>query len=151
LSQLFRLIDRLTEFGTNPKFESENKVNELKKLLVEIYSEYLNVESDFEQKDLEDEPEFDFKEIIRNVETNFPKFGLYHSFFDTHNTIPDGGLVKGDAINDLSDIIIDMLIVKWRFENKGEDEALWNFQFIMRIHSEQHFVDLLKYLKENSG
>ena len=151
MNKLVKLIYRLTEFGTNPKIESENKIDELKKLLVEIYSEYLNIESDFDQKDFEDEPEFNFKEIRRNVETNFPEFGLYHSFFDSHKTIPDGGLVTGDSINDLSDLIIDMLVVKWRFENTSEDEAIWHFQFIMRIHSEQHIVDFLKYLKDKNG
>lgn len=151
MPKLVKLIDRLTEFGTNPKIESENKIDELKKLLVEIYSEYLNIESDFDQKNFEDEPEFNFKEIRQNVEMNFPEFGLYHSFFDSHKIIPDGRLVTGDSINDLSDLIIDMLVVKWRFENTSEDEAIWHFQFIMRIHSEQHIVDLLKYLKDKNG
>ena len=151
MSQLFKHIDRLTEFGTNPKIESERKIDELKKLLVGIYAEYLNMESDFDQKDFEDEPEFNFKEIRRNIEANFPEFGLYHSFFDAHNAIPDGGVVTGDALNDLSDLIIDMLVVKWRFENTSEDEAIWHFQFIMRIHSEQHVVDFLKYLKDKNG
>jgi len=150
VSQLFKYIDRLTEFGTNPKIESENKIDELKKLLFKIHSEYLNIESDFDPKDFEDEPEFNFKEIRRNVKTNFPDFGLYHIFFHSHKTVPDGGLVIRDSINDLSDLIIDMLIIKWRFENKSEDEAIGHFQFIMRIHSEQHIVDLLKYLKDKN-
>ncbi len=151
MSQLFKNIDRLTEFGTNPNIETENKIDELKKLLVEIYSEYLKVESDFDNKDFEEEPEFDFKEIRRNVAANFPDFGLYHSFFDADKTILDDALVTRDAINDLSDLMIDMLVLKWRFENRSEEEAIWHFQFVMRIHTEQHLVDLLKYLKDKNG
>ncbi len=41
-----------------------------------------------------------------------------------------------------------MLKVKWYFENTNVKEALWYFELFMRSHSEQHLVDLLKYLKD---
>lgn len=106
------LINKLTEFGTNPKVKSENKILVLKKLLVEIYACYLNIESNqFE----------DFTEA---------------------------NLATGDAIDDLTDIINDMSKVKWYFAHTNSDEALWYFNFFMFGHSEQHLVDLLKYLKD---
>ncbi len=45
LNNLVNLIHKLTEFGINPKVESENKILELKRLLVEIYANYLNSDS----------------------------------------------------------------------------------------------------------
>ena len=56
----------------------------------------------------------------------------------------------GDELDDLTDIIKDLLEVKWRLENTSENDALWTFEFSMRTHSEQHLVDLLKQLKERN-
>ncbi len=55
----------------------------------------------------------------------------------------------GDAIDDLTDIINDLLEIKWRFEHTTEKQTLWYFELLIRIHSEQHLVDLLKYLKDS--
>ena len=86
--------------------ELTNKNEFLKKLLVGIYTEFLNVELE---------------------------------------------LATRDAIDDLTDIIKDLLVVKWRFENTSKIDAIWDFEFSMRTHSKQHLVDLLKYMKEKNG
>ena len=58
LNKLRELIDKITEFGINPKVELSDKDSVLKKLLVGIYSEYLNVEFEFDQKDYKEEPDW---------------------------------------------------------------------------------------------
>jgi len=59
---------------------------------------------------------------------------------------PDTGL--GDANDDLSDIIKDLMEVQWRLQHTSEIDAFWYFEFIMRHHSEWHLVNLLKTLKD---
>ena len=148
MNKLRELIDKITEFGINPKVELTDKTDVLKKLLVEIYSEFLNAESEFDETDYEEEPDFDYKEIREKVKSNFPELGCYGTILDINKIAQESELAIGDAIDDLSNIIKDLLVVKWRFENTSEIDAIWDFEFSMRTHLEQHLVDLLKYLKE---
>ena len=151
MNKVKKLINRITEFGIKPNVESENKTDEIQKLLVGLYSEYLNLETDFDNSEFDEEPDFDYTQIKKNVESNFPEFGRYHSVWESHNIVEDADLTTGDAIDDLSDIIKDMLEIKWQFENTSQKYAEWCFKDIMRIHSEQHLVNILKYLKDKNG
>ena len=151
MSKIETLINRITEFGINDKVESENKELDIQKLLVELYSAYLNLKADFDDGDYEEVPAFDYDSIKKNVEANFPNFGWYHSVWDSHKIIPDADLVTGDAIDDLTDIIKDLLEVKWCFENTTDKNANWHLFNLMRVHSEQHLVNFLKYLKDLKG
>lgn len=150
MSELRKLIDQITEFGINPKVQLTDKVKVLKKLLVGIYSEFLNVEFEFDEADYHEEPDFDYKEILENVKSNFPDFGWYSSVLDSNKMEPNIEIGIGDELDDFTDIIKDLLAVKWRMENTSENDALWHFEFSMRTHSEQHLVDLLKRLKERN-
>jgi|TARA_B110000908_G_C10067704_1_gene363619 hypothetical protein len=148
LSKLRKLIDEITEFGINPKVELTDKTDVLKKLLVGIYSEFLNVEFVFDETDYDEEPDFNYNEIKENVKSNFPDFDWYSMVLDLNKMEPNIEIGIGDALDDLTDIIKDMLVVKWKMDNTSEKDSLWEFEFSMRTHSEQHLIDLLKYLKE---
>jgi hypothetical protein len=150
LSKLRKLIDKITEFGINPKVELTDKTDVLKKLLVEIYSEFLNVEFEFDEKNYKEEPDFDYNTILENVKSNFPDFGWYSTVLDSNKMEPNIEIGIGDELDDLTDIIKDLLEVKWRMENTSEKDAIWYFELLMRSHSEQHLVDLLKRLKERN-
>ena len=134
MSKLRELIDKITEFGINPKVDLIDKIDVLKKLLVGIYSEFLNLEFEFDETDYNEEPDFDW----------------YSMVLDSNKMEPDIEIGIGDEIDDLIDIIKDLLAVKWRMENTSENDALWHFELSMRTHSEQHLVDLLKRLKERN-
>lgn len=151
MNNIEKHIKRITEFGIHDKVKSDNKEQEIQKLLVGLYSEYLNLEVTFDDGDFEDQPTFDYDAIKKNVEANFLDFGWYHSVYESHLILPDAYLVTGDAIDDLSDIIKDMLEIKWLFENTSATYAKWCFKDIMRSHSEQHLVNFLKYLKDKNG
>lgn len=151
MNEIEEYIKRITEFGLIDKIHSDNKELEIQKLLVGLYYEYLNLKAEFDDGNFEEEPTFDYDSIKKNVEANFPDFGWYHSISESHLILPDAYLVTGDAIDDLSDIIKDMLEVKWCFENTSEKNAKWHFYDLMRIHSEQHLVNFLKYLKDKNG
>lgn len=146
MNKLIELINRITEFGLKDKVNSENKELEICRLLVNLYSEYLNSNPEFDDNGFEEEPSFDYYGIRQNVESNFPKFGLYHSIWGSNKIYPDADLTTGDAIDDLTDIIKDLLEVKWCYENTSLKNAEWHFCNLMKIHSEQHLVNFIKYL-----
>ena len=142
------MIEQLIEFGTDPNVKSENKILDLKKLLVGIYGEYLNTKPEFDETEYENVPEFDYKEIYRNVKSNFPELDWYSIVLDPNKFEPNVQTAIGDALDDLTDIIKDLSEVNWRKKNTSETDAHWHFELFMRTHSEQHLVDLLKYLKD---
>ncbi|MBC3847209.1 DUF5063 domain-containing protein [Winogradskyella echinorum] len=148
MSKLKELIDRIVEFGTNEKIESENKTLEIKRLLVGIYTEYLKVETEFDETDYEEPLRLDYDGIRSIVTEHFPDFGWYHSAWESHKINEDADLVTEDSIDDLTDIIKDLIEVQWRLENNSEKDGLYQFEFLMKHHSEQHLVNLLKYLKD---
>jgi hypothetical protein len=148
LSELKKLIDRIVEFGTNENLESENKTLEIQSLLVRIYAEYLKVETEFDETDYEEPINLDYDGIRSIVTEHFPDFGLYHSIWESHKIYDDADLTTGDSIDDLTDIIKDLIEVQWRLENNSKKDGLYKFEFLMKYHSEQHLVSLLKYLKD---
>jgi hypothetical protein len=150
VNRLIHLINRITEFGTNPSVELDDKVSELRKLLVEIYSAYLNLNVEFDENDYDEEPNFEYKNLRKNVTHNFPDFGLYHVTYDSHISNKKADLTMGDSIDDLTDIIKDLLAVKWQIENTSEMNGIWEFDFSMRTHTERHLVNLLKYIKDKT-
>ena len=150
MSNLKKLIDRIVEFGTNEKLESENKTLEIQRLLVGIYAEYLKVETEFDENDYEEPISLHYDGIRSIVTEHFPDFGWYHSVWECHKINEDAELVTEDSIDDLTDIIKDLIEVQWRLENNSEKDGLYQFEFLMKHHSEQHLVNLLKYLKDKN-
>ncbi|CAM1370763.1 DUF5063 domain-containing protein [Tenacibaculum xiamenense] len=151
MSELRKLIDQITEFGINPKVELTEKNDILKKLLIGIYFEFLNVEFEYDEMDYDEKPDFNYNKIKENVKSNFPDFDWYSMVLDSNKMEPNIEIGIGDELDDLTDIIKDLLEVKWRMENTSEKDAIWHFELLMRTHSEKHFVDLLKRLKERDG
>ena len=150
MNRLKTLITQLTEFGINPNVDSNDKIQDLRILLIGIYLEYLNVKPEFDVSDYDEEPDFDYNEIKGNVKSNFPDFDWYSMVLDSNKMEPNVKIGIGDELDDLTDIIKDLLEVKWRLENTSEKDATWHFELLMRTHSEQHLVDLLKRLKERN-
>ena len=148
MSKLKKLIDRIVEFGTNEKLQSENKTLEIQRLLVGIYAEYLNVETEFDETDYEEPINLDYDGMRSIVTEHFPNFSWYHSVWESHKINEDVELTTRDSIDDLTDIINDLIEVQWRLENNSEKDGLYQFEFLMKKHSEQHLVNLIKYIKD---
>ena len=151
MHELKTTLDELTAFGVKPHVGGSHNPKRLRFLLARLYSYYLEDSYKFDKKSYNNSPEFDYDDIRKNVESNFTQLGLYHSLYESHKTRQEADVVLGDAVDDLTDIIKDMLNVKWRFENTSDDDALWHFELYMRSHSEQHLVNILKYLKDLLG
>lgn len=62
----------------------------------------------------------------------------------------DPELRVGDAIDDLVDVITDLLEIKWRYENNGKNDAFWFFKLIFFTHTQQHIIDILKFMKSKN-
>jgi len=149
LNHLLNIIDPIIQWGTTPKLTIENKELVLKKTLISLYQEYLSLEGNVtdDEEEYPEAPAFNFEKISNTIRSNFPELGFYQTVLDPfHLEKPDNGL--GDANDDLSDIIKDLMEVQWRFQNTSEMDAIWYFEFIMRNHSERHIVNLLKTLKD---
>lgn len=147
MTKLKNLISEIYQFGINPKVEIIDKEIYLKKLLVEIYLEFLNIDFELYTEDYPEPPDFNYDNIYKKVQSNFPNFGWYSEVLDSNVVEPNVAVGIGDEVHDLADII-DLLEVEWRLENTSEKDALWHFQFLMHSHSEQHLINLLKRLKE---
>lgn len=60
-------------------------------------------------------------------------------------------LAIGYSIDDSTDIIADLLEIKWRIENNRIDDGLWFFELIFKRHTQEHIIDLLTYMKHKKA
>lgn len=148
MKELIPTINEIVKFGLEPKLTEVNKQESLEKNLVKIYSMYFDVDYKFDEKDYEEFDSQKFPNIRQNVESNFENFGFYKTILDINNFENHQEDAIGDAVDDLTDIIQDLLEVKWRIENNSLEDGLWFFNFIFRSHTQQHILDLLNYIKQ---
>lgn len=152
MEQLIEIIDEIVKYGLKPNVNVEDKEKDLEMNLVKLYAKYFEVKYKFDDKEYAD---FDRKkvypDVIENVKNNFEDFGWYHSILNLEEILKDPEVGTGDAIDDLSDIIYDLLEIKWRKENNSENDAWWFFELMFYGHIQQHLIDLLNYLKNKNG
>jgi hypothetical protein len=148
MKNLIPTIDAIIKYGLQPNLDEVDKEKVLERNLVKIYDLYFDIDFEFDGQDY---PEFDrslHAEVRQNVQLNFTDFGYYRTVIDINDISSlNDDFAIGDAIDDLSDIILDLMEVKWRYENNSEADGLWFFQFIFNSHTQQHILDLLQYLK----
>ncbi|WP_442846586.1 DUF5063 domain-containing protein [Leeuwenhoekiella sp. H156] len=146
MEAFLNLIQRITQYGTET-IAKPDKPLALKKALVDLYALYVNLEPSFDERLYEEIERMDYGLVYAHVKVNFPEFHDYAQLaqFLDPNQKPE--ILTGDAIDDLSDLIIDLSEVAWRLQNTSLDDALWYFNTLMRVHSEEHLLNLLGYLK----
>jgi len=150
LQQLIPTINEIIKFGLQPnlKLSKDTRNTLLEKSLINIYSLYFNIEYVFDNTEFVVFNKEELLQIRQNVESNFTDFGLYKKNINKLNETLDERI--GDAIDDLTDIIKDLLQIKWRIENNSLADGLWYFQFIFYNHTQQHILDLLNYMKQQN-
>ncbi|MBI1305758.1 MAG: DUF5063 domain-containing protein [Bacteroidetes bacterium] len=153
MTGLIPTINEIVKYGLQPNLTTDkderNKL--LEKSLVKIYNLYFDIEYTFDETDFADFDKQKLPEIRPNVESNFPDFGLYKTVIDYTDLDNKAGHGIGDAIDDLTDIIIDLLEIKWRVETNSMADGLWCFQLTFYGHTQQHILDLLNYMKQKNG
>lgn len=151
MKDLIQIIDGIAKYGLMADLEIKNKEEDLEQLLVLLYAYSFRVEYKFEDQNY---PAFNkklFPNVIDNVQKNFPSFGFYHSILNLDEISADAETGTGDAVDDLSDIIYDILQIKWRIENNSEADGLRYFKLIFDAHTQQHLIDLLNFMKVIKG
>ena len=148
MDELIPTINEIVKYGLNPNIAVAGEEKILEKNLVKIYNLYFDIEFEFDEIIF---PEFDKSkppDIVENVKSNFKDFGFYKTFLDIDDVANMQDIGLGCAIDDLSDIILCLLEVKWRIENNSLADGLWFFEFGFESHIQQHIIDLLKFMKE---
>ena len=150
MTELITTINQIVKYGLQPNLTVADKEKLLEKDLIKIYNLYFDIKFDFDEKDYPDFEKANLPNIRQNIESNFKDFGYYKSIFDINDidNLQDSAI--GDAIDDLNDIIIDLLEIKWRIENNSLADGLWFFEFTFTNHIQQHILDLLNYMKQKN-
>ena len=149
MDELISAIEEIVKYGLEPNLTIDAKSVDLEKWLVEIYSLYFKVRYDFDEFEYDEYDKSTHPNVLDNVKSNFQDFGWYHTVDECHNFLLGPNLVAGNATDDLSDIIYDLLEVKWRKENNSANDSMWFFDFIFRTHTKSHVIELLRYISDS--
>ena len=151
MTELIPTINEIVKYGLQANLTLTEKDKLLERNLVKVYDLYFNIEYKFDEADFPDFDKKQFPDIRQNVESNFKDFGLYKTVLDINDLDNLEDAAIGDAIDDLSDIIIDLLEVKWRIENNSLADGLWFFELTFYSHTQQHILGLLNFMKQKNG
>lgn len=151
MTELIPTINEIVKYGLQPNLTVTDKEKLLERNLVKIYDLYFDIEYKFDEAEYSDFDKSQLPDIRQNVESNFKDYGFYKTILDINDidNLKDSAI--GDAIDDLSDIITDLLEIKWRIENNSLADGLWYFQLIFYGHTQQHILDLLNFMKQKNG
>jgi hypothetical protein len=104
------------------------------------------VEYEFDARDHPDPPRREYQEVRRSVERVFPDFGAYNVPAAILTDIGASVCGVGDAVDDVSDIAIELYEVEWRFAHTSPSDALLHFSRMYRVHWREHVRGLQLYL-----
>lgn len=151
MKELIPTINEIIKYGLQPNLNTTGKEKLLEKNLVKIYSLYFDIEFKFDETQYLKFDKNEYFDLRENVRSNFPELSLYKTIIDINDidNLKDNAI--GDALDDLTDIILDLLEIKWRIENNSLTDGLWYFELIFYGHTQQHILDLLNYLKQKNG
>jgi hypothetical protein len=149
MNKLIPVINEIIKYGLQPNLTVVDRDTLLEKNLIKIYSLYFEIQYVFDGKKYLQFDRTKYPKIIQNIQSNFKEFGFYKIIIDINDIDnKNSGMGLGDAVDDLADIILDLLEVKWRIENNSLNDGLWFFEFIFLNHMQQHILDLLNYMKQ---
>ncbi len=151
MTELIKAINEIIKYGIQPNLAVPDKEKLLERHLVKIYDLYFDIEYKFDESIFPDFDNSQLPNIRQNLESNFKDYGLYKTVLDVSDldNVEDNAI--GDAIDDLTDIIIDLLEIKWRIENNSLADGLWFFELQFYSHTQKHILDLLNYMKQING
>ena len=112
MTELIKAINEIIKYGIQPNLAVPDKEKLLERHLVKIYDLYFDIEYKFDESIFPDFDNSQLPNIRQNLESNFKDYGLYKTVLDVSDldNVEDNAI--GDAIDDLTDIIIDLLEIK---------------------------------------
>ena len=96
----------------------------------------------FDERDYPDTPRKDYNVLRKVVSAHFHDLGYYNTPSSITQQLGEAEIEVGDAIDDLTDIAIELYDVLWRFDHTSADDALWYFTNSYSTHWEQHLREL---------
>ena len=150
MTDLIPIINEIIKYGLEPNLVEPHKEKLLERNLCNIYDMHFEISYEFDETEFQDFDKSIYSEVRRNVTSNFKDFGLYKIILDLDDLTKSMEVGIGDAIDDLSDIIIDLLEIKWRIENNSLEDGLWFFEIIFNSHTKQHLRNLLDCMKNKN-
>ena len=151
MTELIPTINEIVKYGLQPNLTVTDKEKLLERNLVKIYDLYFSIDYKFDETNYPDFDKTKPHDIRQNVASNFKDYGFYKTVLDINDIDNLKENAIGDAIDDLSDIIMDLLEIKWRIENNSLADGLWFFELAFYSHSQQHILDLLNFMKQKNG
>jgi len=148
MKELIPTINEIIKFGLFPNLTTTDRNKLLERDLIKIYSLYFHIHYEFDDNDFPDFDKSQLPNIKQNLESNFSDFGLYKTALEIDDIVNLNDNAIVDAIDDLTDIILDLLEIRWRIENNSLNDGLWYFELIFPNHTQQHILNLLNYLKQ---
>jgi hypothetical protein len=150
MTELIPTINEIIKHGLQANLVETDKEKLLERNLVKIYNLYFDIEFEFDKTDFPDFDKSKLPNIRENVESNFKDFGLYKLVIDINDldNLKENSI--SDAVDDLTDIIIDLLEIKWRAETNSFADGLWYFKLVFYSHTQQHILNLLNFIKNKS-
>jgi len=141
------IINNVTKYGLQSNICEKEK--DLEHHLIQIYNSYFQYGYDFDENEYSKFDNSNHQNIQENIKSNFPEFGFYNVILNPFDIVDSKmEIVLCDAIDDLNDIILDLLEVKWRLENNSYNDGIWFFKFIFTNHTKSHILNLLNYLNK---
>ncbi len=104
----------------------------------------------FDEGNYPDAPKEDHDTLHKVVSYFSPDYGNYNTPSEISMNIGEAEIYVGDAIDDITDIALDMIEILWLWENTSVDNALWQFRWGYENHWGEHLRCLQLYLLENS-
>jgi flagellin-specific chaperone FliS len=134
-------LAKFIEFIENTSTGSEDeKINKLENELIDLYKLCLNLEAK-QSKDLK--KNFKHDEIYAIVGKNFPSFGYYNDTLEINDNIGESEHIVGDAVDDLTDIIISL---KESLSFSKEKDVIGHLKLNFEFHIKEHIINLLRYI-----
>jgi hypothetical protein len=91
-------------------------------------------------------PDLEYSEIRSEVQRAFPDYGLYNLPEHALTHIAESGVMVGDALDDITDIVRDFRRILWCYDHTSEADAVWHFRIGYMSHWARHVRDLQFYL-----
>ena len=151
MTELIPTINKIIKYGLQSNLVETDKEKLLERNLVKIYNLYFDIEFEFDKTDFQDFDKSKLPNIRENVESNFKDFGFYKTVIDINDLDNLKENSMSDAVDDLTDIILDLLEIKWRIETNSLADGLWYFELIFYSHTQQHILDILNFMKQKNG
>jgi hypothetical protein len=94
----------------------------------------------------EEVPENDYPEIRKAAEKAFPNWGFYNVAGEITSNVGNSEILVGDAIDDVTDIINDLKMVYWSYQNESEEIATWHLLDSFNSHWRGHMRSVQFYV-----